>query len=238
MNYIFTFILAICVPFSVFAQESVTEIKKMAFENPYNPANQNLINMLNHEDNSSRRNLMLFDTWQSMDAEGLDGTRLHVDSANYHIATEKMFFLYQGKMFELFPEKIDQVKLGERTFVKHPIKVDGNRSRFQYFELLVRGEYNLLARFEIKTRVTNTNPMGLPGTNEEEYIRDENWYYLRTGARFPEPVPTRKSDFILIFRKNRSQMASFAKEKRISLRSREDVEAAFTYYNELAQINN
>ncbi len=216
------------------AQESNAEVKKLAFGNPFDPANQDAITMLNRIDGEAEYSLMLFDQWQPMDVEGKDGTLLHIDSANYHIVQDKIFFVNQGKLYELFPEKINVVTLDKHTFINSVYEFQENKAKPGYFEVLEHGEYTLLRKYEIKKKVTNDHPMGLAAASEVEYRQNQEYYYLREGARHPEIMPTNKTDFIMIFRKNRPRIVNFAKENKTSLRSEEDMKAIFAFYNRLA----
>lgn len=228
-------ILALLLPaLSGFGQESVSEIKKMAFGNPMDASNQSLINMLNRSESAKDIAVMRFDQWQPMKVIGIDSTILYVDSANYHVELDKILFMRHGSLYELHADKVMLAVLADHDFIRVPYKSEANRSAPHYFEILVAGEYSLLVKYDLKKKVTNSHPMGFPGTKEEEIYQQESFYYLRLGSRIPDEVPSKKQDFIMIFRKNRPQMVDFAKENRTSLRSAEDLTAIFNYYNALA----
>ena len=228
-------LILLCASSHLTAQESITEVKKQAFGNPLDPVNQDAITLLNRIDSEEEYSLMLFDHWQPMDVEGKDGIQLHIDSANYHIGQDKFFFINQKKLYELFPEKIHDITMNQRTFVNTPYEFEEYKVKPRYFEMLEAGEYTLLRKFEIKKEVTNDHPMGIAAATEVKYRHDEKFYYLRKGARLPEVVPTNKKDFIMIFKKNRPELVIFAKENKISLRSGEELKVIFAYYNRLAE---
>lgn len=224
-----------CVTLQLSAQESVTEVKRHAFGNPFDPANQDAITMLNRMSPDNEYNVMLFDRWQPMEAEGRDGVLLHIDSANYHISQDKVFFMNKGQLYELFPEKINYITLDKRIFVNLPYEFEDHKVKPRYFEVLEQGEYVLMRMFEIKREVKNDHPMRIAAATEIEFSKDITYYYLKTGNRLPEVLPTNKKDFIMIFRKNRPQMVIYAKENHISLRVEEDLRSIFAYYNRLAE---
>jgi hypothetical protein len=216
------------------AQESVTEVKKHAFENPFHPANQDAITMLNRMNEYKEYSLMLFESWQPMVVVGKDSLSLRIDSANYHIEQDKFFFVRQGKVFQLFPEKLIYAIIGNRMFVNRPMQLEDKRVKLQYFEVLEDGEYALLKKYEIRRDVSNDHPMGIAAATEVTYKRNLDYFFLRKEARLPEEIPSRKKDFIMIFRKHRPEMVTFARDHHISLTNEHDLRAIFIYYNKLA----
>lgn len=230
MKYLSVFLL-FTLPLS--GQEAQSEVKRLAYSNPFSQANQDAINMLNRTSGNEAVSVLLFDEWQPMESLGRDSTLLVVDSANYHIDMDKVIFLSQGKSYALFPERIFYARLGENVLIHRPYSPEKRKTENHYFEVLTAGEYSLLCKYEIKREDKNDHPMGLPATRYTEYSRDKEYYYIREKARVPEPVPIKKKDFIMMFRKFRPEMVIYAKENRISLRDEEDLKQIFAYYNGL-----
>ena len=227
------FLLLAAISLQLAAQESLTEVRKHAYGNPFDPANQDVINLLNRTSSPGQVSFLLFESWKRMNVQGMDNTQLRIDSANYHIVEDKIFFLSHGKLYELHPDRIKHVILDHRAFVHTAYEIDGRRVGPGFFEVLEGGEYSLLRKFEIKKEVKNDHPMGIPAATEVSYKKDEKYFYFREGSDLPEAIPTNKKDFIMIFRKRRPEMAIFARENRISLRSEDDLKTIFAYYNGL-----
>ena len=227
---LFLFLVATELP----GQQALTEIKKQAFGNPYNAANENFINMMNEMSAPGKVSLLLFDSWVPMEIIGKDSSWVIVDSANYHIEQDKILFFNQGQFYQIFPEKIDHIVIGERRFISTQYVHKKSVER-AYFEVLVDGDFTLLQQHRIERKVTNNNPMGLPAAREIEWIQSGDLYYLTSSARRPEPVPSKKRDLIMKFRRDRGNMAIFAGEQKLSPRKDEDVITLFTHYNDLGK---
>jgi hypothetical protein len=221
----------ICVP--LLAQESAAEVRRHAYVNPFDQGNETLINLLNRQDKGDEYRMLLLSEWRPLHAEGYDSMTLDVDSANFHLGQNRIYFIYGGKLFSLYPDKTRNAILDGRKFERFLYKTDRGTLQSAYFEIVEPGEYTLLCRHDIRVVEKNAHPMGLEATRSVEYRQIQNYDYLRQGVQYPEPVPLKKSAFIMIFRKNRPQIAAFAKEHRISLRSRDDILSTFRYYNEL-----
>lgn len=215
------------------AQEAQDEVMKLAYSNPFNQANQDAINMWNRAAEMEEISVMKFPTWQPLECLGRDSTWLYLDSANYHIDQDKIFFISEGKYYALFPERVFYAKLGEAVFIHRPYSPEKKRTINHYFEVLTAGDYSLLCKHEIRRQDKNDHPMGLPATRYTEVTKEKEYYYIRENGRVPESVPRKRKDFIFIFRKFRPEMVIYAKEQRISLRDEEDLKSIFAYYNRL-----
>ncbi|MDX1477105.1 MAG: hypothetical protein R3301_05335 [Saprospiraceae bacterium] len=216
----------------VTAQDAISEVKKQAFGNPYNQANENFINLMNEMSSTNRVSLLLFDRWMPMQIVGRDSTMFRVDSANYHIESDKIVFFHGGDFYQLFPERIDHVVMGDRTFISMQF-INGREPGRGYFEVLEDGEMRLLVRHEITRKVKNDNPMGLPAAKEIEIRQSADLFYLTATGRRPEPVPRKRRELIGIFRRDRAEVADFATEQRLSPKKTEDVRRLFAFYNQL-----
>lgn len=235
---IFTYLSTVCLlvlQWSViYAQQSLEEVKKQAYGNPFNEANEAFLNLVNDMESANPFSLLLFDTWQPMEIFGKDNERVTVDSANYHILDNRILFVNSGAYFELYPERIDHVVLGDRTFEYGQYKVRKNSLGTSYFEVLEDGDFTLLCRHAIEREVKNDHPMGLPAAREVKMRHDATLYYKTSDTANPLELPSKKRDLIRIFRRNRAEMAIFAAENNVSLKDQEEVCALFVYYNNLA----
>ncbi|MBT8190285.1 MAG: hypothetical protein KJO29_07625, partial [Bacteroidia bacterium] len=132
----------------LFGQVSVNEAKLNVFGNPFYAANENYINMLSklEEKGSSQ---MLFDDWTIMSVEGMDGKIMQVDSANYSIDVDKVYFINDGRLYELYKHTVKQFTLGNHLF--RNIVTRGKDFSAHYYEVLADGEFQLLKKYLIKT---------------------------------------------------------------------------------------
>lgn len=148
----------------LYAQQAQSEVKKLAYSNPFTEANQDAINMLNRTSNVEQISLLMFEDWQPMESLGRDSTLLLVDSANYHIELDKIMFILDGRMYALYPERIFYAKLGESVLINRPYSPKRHTMVNSYFEVLVAGAYSLLCKYEIRHETKNDHPMGLTVT--------------------------------------------------------------------------
>lgn len=216
------------------AQEALNEVKKLAYGNPFNAGNENFINMTNALSDDKEFSLMMFDDWKSIEINGANDELINIDSANYHMEADKILFIQRGSMFELYPEKIQCAEIDGHKFVSLTYEADKKSLERAYFEVLVEGEYTLLTRRDLVEEVSNTSPLGLAATREVRFVLTEKLYYQTASGKRPLEVPRKKADFTKIFRRDRNELASYAKENKFSLKRTEDVQAIFNYYNSLA----
>ncbi len=216
------------------AQQAADEVKKLAYENPYLEANQDAIRLLNASTDNEDVSFMLFDHWRPMETLGKDSTLLHVDSANYQIRLDKIVFMNQGKMYELYANKVVYARVGDRVFIRRDYMEKGRRVP-HFFEVLVAGEYALVCKYDMTEEIRNESPLGLEATKHVEYTKGHDYYYLKSNSNTPEPLPRKKRDFIMIFKKHRPELVVFAKEHKVSLHNEDDLREIFTYYNTLVK---
>ncbi len=216
------------------AQEALNEVKKMAYGNPFNAGNENFINMSNALSDDKEVSLMMFDDWKSIEINGANDELIYIDSANYHMEADKILFVRHGSMYELYPEKIQSAEIDGHKFVSMTYEADKKSLERAYFEVLVAGDYTLLSRQGLVEEVSNTSPLGLAATREVRFVLTEKLFYQAASGRRPLEVPRKKADFTKIFRRDRNELASYAKANKCSLKKTEDVRAIFNYYNSLA----
>jgi len=216
------------------AQQSLTETKRFAYGNPFSMSNENFINVTNALEDDKLVRLLMYDEWKELEARGIEDELIVIDSANYHIEADKILFVQSGAMYELFPEKIKEVKLHDKLFLSVVYEAEKKQLRRGYFEVIREGEYRLLKKWELQKRVTNSSPLGLPAAREEKLTREETFFYQTSPDRRPIALPKKKTDFIEIFRRDRRDMTEYAKSNKLSPKSEEDVIMMFDYYNSLA----
>ena len=222
-------------PLTLFSQEALEEVKRQAYGNPFNASNENFINLSNQMGEDGKVSLVLFNDWMPLEIHGKeDNAYVTIDSANYHIMNDKVIFIKDAAYFELYPEKVEHIELNGVKFVSMSYQDDGS-STLSYFEVLEEGDYTLLRRHSMKREVRNDHPMGLAAAKEISFDRKEFLYYLPQGKSRPVEIPRKKKDFVQIFRRDRFEMVSYAKENRLSTKEVADVRSMFKYYNSLAE---
>ncbi len=217
------------------AQEALSEVQKLAYGNPFNAGNENFINMTNAMSNDNQVSLMMFDDWKQIEIHGVDAEHVILDSANYHMEADKILFIQRGNLYELFPEKIRYATIDGHKFVSMIYEVEKKTLGRSYFEVLVEGDYTLLCKQELVKEITNSSPLGLAATREVKFVLTEKLYYQTDSGKRPQEVPRKKSDFTKIFRRDRNEIASFAKSHKYSVKKTEDVRSIFNYYNSLEE---
>ncbi len=215
-----------------FGQTALDEMKRQVYGNPFGAANENWVNMTNAMFDDNQISLLLLDSWETLEVEGADGELIMIDSANYHIEADKILFVYQGAMFELYPERVASALLDSTRFVSMTFDNDKELTR-GYFEVLAQGDMWLYRRWSIDRVVTNSSPLGLPAAREERYELSEDLYYRLDSSSRPRELPKKRSDFIKIFRRDRSKMVDYAKRNGLNPKRNEDVLMLIAYYNSL-----
>ena len=221
----------LCVASMLCGQDALTELKKQAFANPLSEVNQGLISMLNNM-SVQEVDLLLFSDWQPLHVVGRGDELLKVDSANYHIELNTILFVRHGQMHVLYPSKVRQAMLGEHKFVSMPFVVKQRMAR-AFFEVLTEGEFTLLRKYALVEKVTNTHPMGTAATRDITLEPGSDLFYHQARARHVYPLPGRKRDVIMLFRRSQADMVAFARDRKLSVRQDEDMQELFRFYNEL-----
>lgn len=210
----------------------MNQLRRDAFADPFNPANENVISVLNAMYGERQVSLTLFQEWTALKITGANGEMLVIDSANYHAGEDKIFFMRNGRFYILTPEKIRQAVLGGREFIYARYRKEQRTWHQGYFEVLTAGEFLLLRRHVMVHEVLNRNPMGLPSAREESLRMEEHFYYARTGEN-PEHLPRKRRDLVTIFRSHRREMMDWIKASRIRMHTAGDLIRVFEHYNAL-----
>jgi hypothetical protein len=223
-------------PILLIGQQSLEEIKKNVYSNPFSEANQNYIRLM--EEGAYKTNteeLFLLKDWGKMAVIGYGDIKLEVDSANYVITDDKIYFIDEGKLYHLFPGQVEQLAIASVIFGCYYYEGKSERRKLGYFEILIDGELDLLKKYKIKNRKVNNNPMGIGNKKVEQY-QAYDLYYFDPDEQIALPVPSKKGKIIDLFGRKRSKMIDFARERDLSLNSENDVKLLFAYYNMLVQV--
>jgi len=226
-------LIFVCIIPQIYAQEALSEIQKLAYGNPFNAANENFINMANSFSDDNQVSLLMFDDWKSAEILGSNAEHVVIDSANYQMEADLILFVKDGNLYELYAEKIQYARIDNHKFVSLTYEAKKKNLERAYFEVLVEGDYSLLRKQKLVKEISNTSPLGLSATREIRYLLMEKLYYQTSNGRRPLEVPSKKADFTKIFRRDRNELAAYAKSNKLSLKNTADVEALFKYYNSL-----
>lgn len=219
---------------SLAAQSSLDDLKFNVFQNLNNSVHQNYIRLLNESEQGKELDAVFeFDDWTPMLVTDLKDQQLKLDSCNYHLEDETIFFLRDNKLYYLFPSQIKSAAAGERVFI--PVSEKNTKhGPFKYYELLAEGKMILLKDVIVEKRKINNHPMGIDhGVIEYENTIKTKFYYSHDGLRSIHELPRSKNKLIKLFRSNRNRMVEFARDNQISPRSEQDLKAMFTYYNNI-----
>lgn len=227
MKHLFTFSFLLLF-FCTHGQVSVNEAKLNVFGNPFSDANQNYINMLSKLDEKGSSQL-LFEDWTIMSVEGNDGTVMQVDSANYSIDVDKIYFKNKGKLYELHKHTVKQLTLGNQLFKN--IVTRGKEFSAHYYEVLSDGEFLLLKKYVMKTTSTSNHPMGIKTANSQKMVRDTKLYYYDTKRSKLEKLPKNKGKLIAIFGRGNETLIQYANKNNLSSKSETDLKNLFDFYN-------
>lgn len=219
----------LCMTTVVHGQQALTELTKQAYAYPLSDANQGLISMIDRMQ-QDEVSLLLCEDWQPLDLVADDGTQLSIDSANYHIELDQILFIRNGEMFTLFTDRVTHIRMGDRRFVYLPFQEKKKKGR-AHFEVLADGDLALLKRHEMTQKTTYSHPMGIPATRQVEVQQDAALFYKTSGSRYARPLPRKKREVLMIFRRNRGDMMQYAVEQKLSPRAEQDMQELVAYYN-------
>jgi hypothetical protein len=223
-------------PVVLISQASLDDLKFNVFQNLNSTANQNYIRLMNEQERGEEgTQSFLFDNWQKATVTSKNDEILELDSLNYHIEDQNMFFMHKGKMYFLFPSVIENISVADRNFMSLHVK-DKERAHnpYQFYEILVKGELNLLKKHEIEKRKVNDHPMGISsGIEKYDYYSKSKLYYANDELSVVEELPRSKKNIIKIFKRNRNRMVEYARENNASPKSESDMVGMFSYYNSI-----
>lgn len=224
---------------SVMGQGSMDQIKLDIYSNPHNVVNQNYIRLLNAHTKLDIKEEYLFDKWVTMEVEGKEKEILKIDSANYHIPTDRILFFKDNIMYQLFPDLVDRLQVGGKEFKSEPFLKNNKRAQEKgYFEILVEGPITLLKKYNVERKEVNSNPLGLQEGKSVQMIQSHDLYYLNNSKAIAERIPGKKLDVAKLFGRHRLKMIAFAEERNLSVKTEKDLVLIFRYYKVLEQNEN
>lgn len=221
---------------TITAQESLDALKLFVYPGRNDYVMQNYIRLLNEmEQPNSDMKEFRFDEWQSAKVVSNEDEIVQLDSVNFHINDETMFFMREGNMYFLYPDKVKMVSFEDEIFVPFKSDLDKNHP-FKFFEVLIDGDLTLLKDYKVDKVKVNNHPMGIEsGVTKYKTVEKSKLYYHYKGSKPIHEVPKNKNKFLKIFKRNKVQMLEFAKSENISTREESDIQYAFQFYNELNQ---
>jgi hypothetical protein len=222
------------IAFSLQSQTSLDDVKFNIFQNLNSSVNQNYIRLLNEAERLDERQLVFeFDDWQQAKLITQSDEEVLIDSCNFNIKDQTMFFQRKGSLYFLYPSQMKTIFFNEREFIPLPESNTPN-SGFSYYEILSEGDINLLKYKSLEKKKVNNHPMGISsGIDKYKYSEKIKFYYSRNEYRKLELVPRNKKNFIKIFQRDRNRIVQYARENNISPKSEKDLKAIFDYYNSL-----
>jgi len=227
MRLILVFLFCIS---GLFGQASLDDTKFQLFRNVHSSVNQNYFRLLNEGETADNRFIPFeFADWSGTTIHPREGEPIRIDSANIHVDDELLVFLREGKMFFIYPEKLEYAQFGANIYI--PVR-NGDQNKYAYMQLLVDGPMQLLRKKYFEKRKINNHPMGI-STGIEKYKFDERHrlYYYDKEKETLDELPRKKKEFIRLFKRDRNRMVEFARNNNISTRNENDVIRMFEFYN-------
>ncbi len=228
-SFVFPFLILYC--FLGNAQSDLVEVRRDFSRNPNYATNQNYIRLAENEKNKNAENIYFaFKDWAKAEVYVKETDPISIDSANYHVVDDQMFFIKNGKLSFIYPDAIEKIKIGNRLY--KPFIADG--AKMVYYEVLANGKLLLLKKLEIRKERVLTNPLGISdGSQQYKETRKEKLFYYSTKKALIKEVPKKKKNLIKIFPKHKYKVTQFVKENGLLSKSETDLIKIFDYYNQL-----
>lgn len=232
MSKLSTLLLLLLISISSDGQVSMNEAKLNVFGNPFTASNQNYIRMLSMmEDNSAKQ--MLFEDWTNISVEGKDGKVMQVDSANYSIDVDKVYFIQNAKLYELYEFNVEKIVLGGKMMKVYVDKSKDYDSNF--YEVLADGHLDLIKKYTVTIKNMSSNPMGIKTPESQKMVQESKLYYFDNTRKKLEKLPKGKSKLIQIFGRGNNKLIEFANKNNLSPKREKDVVLLFNYYNKFKE---
>ncbi len=100
-----------------------------------------------------------------------------------------------------------------------------------FFEQLVVGRLSLLCFHSIYIQRANYNTALNVGSRDDELTKETAWYVAQ--GRRVQPLASGKKALIALMGDKAPEMEAYLKTKKLNFKSRDDLKAAFQYYNSL-----
>jgi hypothetical protein len=123
--------------------------------------------------------------------------------------------------------------VGEKTFIFLAFR-DGNTPRQGYFEVMNRGESQVLVR----RRTDYAGPEGARGfdpATPARFVQKRNTYFVRFGNQVPREIRFRRGSILSAFEKKKDEISGFVRKNGLSYRDPDDLVKIAEYYNQLME---
>ncbi len=167
----------------------------------------------------------------------LDGTVVPGLKYRYDIYGDKMQFILNGDTATINkPMALRSVKLGDQMFVYDVYMVAADMVATGYFEVIEDNEYlTVLYKREIKLEQDVYVPnYGGGGGTKEFRMKKVDSYYIKPSGTAAQKINTKKQ-FLELFTDKQDQLRQYMKEKRLSVKKAEDLQAIAGYYISLKE---
>ncbi|MFH0758810.1 MAG: hypothetical protein V2B15_16090 [Bacteroidota bacterium] len=165
----------------------------------------------------------------------LDGTVIPGLKYRYDIYGDKMqFILGMDTATITKPLALRSIQLGEHSFAYEVYLLEANRVSCGYFEVIEdTGNLKVLHKrdIELEQDIYVSNYGGGGGTKEFK-MKQVNSYYLKHGDSAARHIAGKK-DLMKVIPAHQDQVRLFIKEKRLSVKKAEDLQAIAIYYSSL-----
>lgn len=170
------------------------------------------------------------DDWQLSDIILKNGEVISGIMVCYNVFANQMLFQSNNNTYILgVPDSISEIKLPNRIFVyKNYSKA--NKIEKGYFEIILRGNVGLLAKYETKIIPSNYNvALGVGNKNDRLVIKEQ--LYLQK----EEQIILLNKESILFETLNNKyrEVSEYMKKNRLSCKKKQDMIQLLTFYNQL-----
>lgn len=212
------------------AQNASTDLKRNVLRDQESVTGVIYTRMINTLDNMEKEEAFLLnDYWQNINITDNSGTTLTIDSANYNIEADLFLFYKNGELFHLYPEKINEVKIGRKVFKAMYSKSD---DKVIFLEKLSEGELDLFKRYSIASVSKNTHPMGIKHNNEKPDKKlKHTFYYYDKSDKGIQKLPKKKKKFLMLFKNKKNRLLEFIRSNDLSNKNEDDLLLIFDHYN-------
>lgn len=231
MKYINCLLIVILATIVGFGQGSLSEVKRQAYGDPFNEANQSYYRMWEMQEGSNSGPLFVYEDWSPATFYAEGDVELSVDSANYNLVDDKIYFIREEKLFEIYPEKTTLVVIGMDKYLSLHYKGKKKKEEIGYFCLLSDGNIKLLSKSKIVEKLVSSSPMGLSSGEKSEKLSKKAFYYFDYKKNVALELPKNKKKFLKIFGRDRSKMLEYVQKNDISTSNLDDLLMTFNFYN-------
>lgn len=163
----------------------------------------------------------------------LDGTVIEGLSYRYDIYNDEMQFIIREDTASINkPLALRSIEMNTKTFVYEVYRVSEQMVAAGYFEQVIQGKLSLLFRRQLELEYDNYVPNYGGGGGSKEFMlkKDDNFYVKLEGAAARKVY--KKRDLLNAIPDGaRDLIKRYMKDRRISVRKKEELEEVVGYYN-------